>query len=226
MIGFSLNGFGIWDGKRTVYDAGTGVIPTRRRSGASEAMFELMVPKFRADGVEQFLLEVITANEPAVNLYKKLGFEIQRELLLLEASGKLEPDPSTNQEAEIRSISAGEFVTMTAGWDGNPSWQNSNEAVMRSEPLKTILGAFLDGELAGYIVFSTGLGRVAQFFVHRSHRNKGIGARLLAEMGSRTNDGAKMQVINVDRALIKSVDFFRNRGFREVLAQYEMVLPL
>ncbi len=47
LIGFSLNGFGSWKGKRTVYDAGTGVIPDRRRLGASKAMFDFMVPRFR-----------------------------------------------------------------------------------------------------------------------------------------------------------------------------------
>ena len=221
-----MNGFGLWEGKRTVYDAGTGVVPAMRRSGASLAMFDLMVPAFRADGAQQFLLEVITENEPAVNLYKKLGFEIQRELLFLESTDKLVPDPGVSRDAEIRGNSADDLATMTEGWDGKPSWQNSNEAVKRSEALKTILGAFVDGSLAGYIVFSTGLGRVAQFFVHRSFRNKGIGARLLAEMESRTKEGAKMQVINVDRALKGSVEFLRKRGFKEVLAQYEMILPL
>src|SRR5215212_7862641 len=30
IIGFTLNGFGLWNGKSTVYDAGTGVIPEFR----------------------------------------------------------------------------------------------------------------------------------------------------------------------------------------------------
>src|SRR4051794_34595872 len=40
LVGFSLNGFGTWNGTPTVYDAGTGVIPSYRRRGISEAMFE------------------------------------------------------------------------------------------------------------------------------------------------------------------------------------------
>ena len=226
MIGFSLNGFGEWEGKRTVYDAGTGIVPEMRRLGASEKMFEMMVPFFRDAGFEQFLLEVITANTPAVNLYKKLGFAITRELLLLEAPGRLLPDPEINREVEVRRISADEFAAMTAGWDGKPSWQNSNEAIKRSEPLKTILGAFSDRELAGYIVFSNGLGRVAQFFVPQSFRQKGIGSRLLSEMEATTIDGARMQVLNIDKALTGSVRFFEKRGFVQVLAQYEMSMPL
>src|SRR5438270_10411609 len=49
MIGFSLNGFGDWDGLPTVYDAGTGVIPSHRRQHVSEAMFEMMMPTFKDD---------------------------------------------------------------------------------------------------------------------------------------------------------------------------------
>src|SRR5205807_2562 len=58
LIGFSLNGFGEWLGKSTVYDAGTGVIPDFRRQGVSQKMFDLMLPIFKEKGVEQCLLEV------------------------------------------------------------------------------------------------------------------------------------------------------------------------
>src|SRR4051794_22495716 len=33
LVGFSLNGFGDWNGRPTVYDAGTGVRPDHRRRG-------------------------------------------------------------------------------------------------------------------------------------------------------------------------------------------------
>src|ERR1043166_4102113 len=61
MVGFSLNGFGEWQGVPTVYDAGTGVVPAYRRRGVSESMFEMMVPVFSDHGIGQFLLEVITS---------------------------------------------------------------------------------------------------------------------------------------------------------------------
>src|SRR3982751_5092132 len=40
LVGFSLNGFGEWHGKSTIYDAGTGVVPAFRRQGISREMFE------------------------------------------------------------------------------------------------------------------------------------------------------------------------------------------
>src|SRR4051812_8364739 len=47
MIAFSLNGFGIWNDKNTVYDAGTGVIPDFRRQGVGTAIFDFMTPYLR-----------------------------------------------------------------------------------------------------------------------------------------------------------------------------------
>src|SRR5690349_15805018 len=44
LLGFSLNGFGTWNGRRTVYDAGTGVVPSARRRGISRSMFDFMLP--------------------------------------------------------------------------------------------------------------------------------------------------------------------------------------
>jgi ribosomal protein S18 acetylase RimI-like enzyme len=226
LIGFSLNGFGLWKGEETVYDAGTGVIPAYRRRGASEAMFSFMVPIFKSAGAEQFLLEVITHNTPAVTLYKKLGFEIERELMFMEAPAALHEDTQPNTEIEIRPMTAVEIAPLSALWRAEPSWQNSNEAVARSEQLKTILGAFIDGRCAGYIVYSRGLGRIAQFVVDGRFRDKGIGSRLLTEMEKELTPGSKMQVINLDTALVDTVQFFRNRGFQPVLSQYEMIKPL
>ncbi len=226
LIGFSLNGFGHWGGKSTVYDAGTAVIPSQRRLGASEAMFEMMIPLFREAGAEQFLLEVISTNHPAVSLYKKLGFEIQRELLLLEAPGQLTLRREPNKEITVRRIAADHILSLVSFWDGRPSWQNSNDAIKRSDRIKTILGAFLNERCVGYIVFSSGLGRIAQFAVDTSCRKLGIGDRLLMEMQADLAEGSKMQVLNVDSSMTEAVEFLLSRGFERVLSQFEMIKPL
>ena len=226
LVGFSLNGFGMWNGKPTVYDAGTGVVPRERRSGASKAMFDLMIPTLKAAGAEQILLEVITTNKPAVNLYTKLGFEIQRELLLLEAPGKLKIGDEPNMNIVVRRIAAKELSSFSGFWDGTPSWQNSNEAIVRSERMKTIFGAFLGERCVGYLVFSSGLGRVAQFVVDKDYRRHGVGERLLMAMQDDTKEGCKMQVLNIDSAVPETVQFLLSRGFEKTLSQFEMIKPL
>lgn len=226
LVGFSLNGFGSWKGKKTVYDAGTGVIPSHRRHGASEAMFRFMVPVFKKAGIEQFLLEVITENTPAVNLYKKLGFEIERELLFMEAPAMPDQNTPPDDEVDIRMLAAADLHRLSNLCDAPPSWQNSNEAMVRSEPLKTIIGAFIGGECVGYSAHSKGLGRIAQFVVDKKVRNRGVGSRLLTEVQKELPPDTKMQVINLDSVLTEAVDFFKNRGFQVALSQYEMTMPL
>lgn len=225
LVGVSLNGFGEWHGRKTVYDAGTGVIPSHRRRGLSKAMFEMMLPIFKAHGAEQMLLEVVNVNDPAVDLYKKLGFEIQRELLLLESCEPLRKGSVGSPDIEIYEIPSLDNGHVRKFWDGEPSWQNSPEAIDRSQKTKKMLGAFVRGKCVGYIVYSAGVGRVAQFAVDREFRGRGVGTELLLTMQTDTT-GNNLQVINVDSKLDGWVEFLQNRGFSITLRQFEMIKPL
>lgn len=226
LVGFSLNGFGEWEGKATVYDAGTGVLPAYRRQGISDAMFEMMLPVFAATGVEQFLLEVITSNHRAIRLYDKLGFHAVRELALLQCDSEIKIGHNLQQTAKIRELTDPDWDHLTTFWDGKPSWQNSVAALKRSAALKRILAAFVDGSCVGYIVFSAKFGRVAQIAVDKEQRNKGIGTALVQKMQEQTADGYSLQVINIDKSLSNVMKFFANRGFYERLSQHEMVMPM
>ncbi len=226
LVGFSLNGFGLWEGKQTVYDAGTGVIPAYRRQGISDAMFEMMLPVFTASGVEQFLLEVITSNLRAIGLYEKLGFEAVRELALLQCDGPVKAGRYLPPKVEIRDIIRADWKLLETFWDGKPSWQNSIAALMRSIALKRILGAFIDGDCVGYIVFSSKFGRVAQMAVSKAHRKQGIGTQLVKKMQAETADGYSLQVINIDKSIDTAMKFFAHRGFYDRLSQFEMIRPM
>ncbi len=223
LVGFTLNGFGPWHGKHTVYDAGTGVIPEYRRQGLSTRMFEMMLPEFEGRGYQQCLLEVITDNEKAIGLYKNLGFNTTRTLSLLECKGGMTAEPNAGSHAELRDIETPDWDLLKTFWDGEPSWQNSTDAIDRSRAKKQIVGAYLDGQCVGYIVFSSNVGRVAQIAVDRRHRGRGIGTRLMEALFARTPEGNHPQVINADRSIESANRFFESRGFVEVLSQYEMV---
>ncbi len=225
IVGFSLNGFGEWNGRKTVYDAGTGVVPSARRKGVGLSMFEMMIPYFKRIGVEQYLLEVITSNSAAISLYEKLGFRSVRRLALLQSDGPI-LRPIANEKVEIREISEPDWHRLVGFWDTKPSWQNSVEAIGRSTRLKRIHGAFLDGECVGYVVFSGRFGRIAQIAVAHENRGKGIGSELVRSVRSTAADGFSMQVINIDTAEQGAVQFFSKLGFNERLSQYEMLLDL
>ena len=225
LVGLSLNGFGDWNGVPTVYDAGTGVVPTHRRRGLSEMMFRTMLPLFKDSGYRQCLLEVLSQNVPAIRLYEKLGFESTRSLYLMQAA-TLKADVPAPRGIVFREIENPDMKRLAALGDGCPSWQNSSEAVERSILMKRVIGAFDGDECVGYIAFSAGVGRLAQIAVRPDRRRRGIATKLLAEMQTDTRPGHNMQVINIDARLSESVGFFRNRGFDVTLEQYEMLKVL
>ena len=226
LIGFSLNGFGEWNGCSTMYDAGTGVIPPKRRLGIGKDMFERMLPGFIEQGIEQCLLEVVTTNTGAVKLYEQLDFHPIRELALLQCDHTFTSPKARPTDVEIRDLEKPDWLHLATFWDGQPSWQNSIDAQIRTHSLKRKLGAYIGDECVGYIVFSNNFGRLAQIAVGHKHRNRGIGSLLLKHMQSEIADGYSAQVINIDKALEVPMQFFRNRGFHERISQYEMLKEL
>ena len=82
LVGFVLNGVRRWNNLLTAYDCGTGVLPQYRRQKIGTRMFVELQERFKACRIEQYLLEVIKTNTPAVQLYRKLGFAVTREFLL------------------------------------------------------------------------------------------------------------------------------------------------
>lgn len=226
MIGFSLNGFGEWNGLSTVYDAGTGVIPPLRRQGVSNAMFEMMLPVFRRDGIDQFLLEVITVNTPALRLYEKLGFKTVRELALLRWDEVPETQLSSHERFTIREMDTPDWPRFESFWDGKPSWQNVPDALNRVIETRCVGGAFVDDACVGYVTFSKSLGRVSQLAVDKAHRNRGVATALLNFVLARRNSNLPMQIVNLDKSLDRAIKFFENRGFSELVSQFEMIKRL
>jgi ribosomal protein S18 acetylase RimI-like enzyme len=223
MVGFTMNGFGDWKGRPTIYDAGTGVIPGFRGRGLSRAMFDLIFPLCERRGIEQCLLEVIAQNAPAVRLYDNLGFQTTRNLLIFEAKDLIKTAEGVSEGVEVREIKVPDWPLLSTFWDGEASWQNSIDAVSRSRDVKKILGAYMGGECVGYVIFSTNLGRVAQIAVSKLHRGRGVGSALLLAVQANGSESGSIQIVNVDERLAGAAEFFRNRGFTEILRQYEMV---
>ena len=226
MVGFSLNGFGTWNDRPTVYDACTGVMPAARRHGMSAEMFRFMLPDLEDSGIEQFLLEVITSNVAAIGLYKKLGFRAVRQLVLLQCDDLSTSNTRPAIEIEIREIVHPDWDRFKTFWDGSPSWQNSPEAVDRSLHLKRTLGAFYDGQCVGSILSSARFGRVSQLAVSKDHRRLGIGSALVNSMHFGIERGYSAQVVNADLSLPGLTEFFAKLGYYERLRQHEMVLDL
>jgi ribosomal protein S18 acetylase RimI-like enzyme len=224
IVGFSLNGFGRWNGKSTAYDAGTGVIPAFRGTGVAARIFEFMTPALKQSGVEQILLEVITGNEKAVRLYRRLGFRTTRRLLIFEQPTAC--SDVSKSEAIVREIAAPDWNLLKTFWDGSTSWQNSVEALKRGLSQKHVLGAFIGEIVAGYAVVFPKSGSIAQIAVNKNYRCRGVAAALLSEMKRISKKDKPLHISNVDANLDATVKFLKNRNFKHTLSQFEMIKPL
>ena len=221
MIGFYMNGFGVWQGKQTAYDAGTGVIPTYRGLGVAKELFAFVVERLREISVSQYLLEVLTSNTRAVSLYRKLGFVESRGLAVLRSSEPVLPFIKL-PGMSIRSVEVPDWRWFESFWDGYPSWQNSIDAVERVADKCAVLGAYVAGKCVGYGVAFRPSGNLMQLAVAREFRRRGIGSRILSAL----SPVEPLKVNNIDEKLKETLAFFEANKFKIELKQYEMVKGL
>lgn len=221
MIGFYMNGLGVWQGQQTAYDAGTGVIPEYRRRGVGKELFAFLVPRLKEVSVSQYLLEVLSANERAVKLYRKLGFVDTRVLAVLRAENELETHKDSSGVL-IRPVEQPDWQLFESFWDGYPSWQNSTAAVKRVTQERTMLGAFAAEKCVGYGVVFRPAGTLMQLAVAPEYRRRGIGRALLAALTT----AESLKVNNVDERLQGTLKFFEANGFKVTMTQFEMLKTL
>lgn len=223
MIGFYMNGIGEWQGKRTAYDAGTGVISSYRKRGIARDLFAFLVPRLKEASVAQYLLEVITTNTPAVELYRKVGFVETRQLAVFRSDERIRTVGDL-KGVSIRRVEQPDWKLFESFWDGYPSWQNSIGAVERAKDKTFVAGAYQDEQLVGYGVVFKPSAILMQLAVALRHRRKGIGRTIITAL-QREVEGL-LKTNNVDAQMQSAMGFYEALGFKEVLRQFEMIKTL
>lgn len=214
LAGFSLTGFGAWNGETAGYGSGTGVLPPFRSRGLAGRMIEHAAVLSRERGAPRYVLEVLVQNEPARRAYERSGFRAVRELscwAVDEITPKSAVPAFTVHDGFVPPPAAPE-----TSW--HPSWQNSSESLARAiEPLLTIEAA---GGAARAVVAPES-GDLAQFFVAPGARRRGLGRALLAK--ARSLSAVPLRILNVDASDAGTDAFLRSIGAREIARQVEMV---
>ena len=94
--------------------AGMGVVTDARRQAVGRRLMEEAITRCREAGLREMVLEVIEQNEPAVALYRDLGFETERRLVGFEPGQSMaDPRPRAGavgtgvlRRARLRSLVA------------------------------------------------------------------------------------------------------------------------
>jgi ribosomal protein S18 acetylase RimI-like enzyme len=219
MIGFCMNAVGEWQGKTTAYDGGSAMISEYRGRGIATEIFAFLEPRLKEAGVVQYLLEVLTSNVAAENLYRKLGFVETRRLAVFRSQRGTRDTEGTK---DLRFVEQPDWELFQSFWDGHPSWQNSIDAVERVANERVITGAYTDDACVGYGVLFVPQMNLMQLAVSPQHRRRGIGSALLAALET----AEPLKINNIDEELKGTLAFFESNGYNEVLGQYEMIKTL
>jgi ribosomal protein S18 acetylase RimI-like enzyme len=227
LVGITLNARDQLNGRWTAYDAGTGVIPAFRRQGVSRVLMQKSFEILEAHEVETYLLEVITRNEKALQLYQSLGFRITRRLECLSLKGPMDLRAShadiTVTDVKRPQIPLLEKAYLDEAAQGfNPSWQNGWNTINRRPDLYTLVASWENGHCVGYGVMGAGRGGIAQLWVRSDRRRRGLGTRLLQELIIRNPGLKSYSWVNVDESAVHTLEFLKAVGFTEQLAQFEM----
>jgi len=224
IVAFTLNGIGNFNGIKMAYDTGTGTLKEYRGQGLATKIFEYSIPYLKAANINHYLLEVLQHNTKAVSVYRKIGFEVTRELNYF--SWKNEDLKNEIKKIEflcsIEKIDTEKYSFVSDFWDFYPSWQNSFESIQRTREDFISLGAFVEGKLTGYCVFEPVSGDITQIAVDKPHRRKGIASLLLREM-CKLNKNTKMKLVNSDISCNSIVEFLKAKNIEILGKQFEMI---
>ena len=219
MVGFCINGAGMWRGTETAYDAGTGVVREYRGRGIGKQLFAFLTPRLKSEGVKQYLLEVLTSNTAAASLYRKLGFVDTRRFAVFRSS---DTRIKRRRDFSIERVEKPNWQLYESFWDGYPSWQNSIEACERVAGDRSFVAAYVNDECVGYGVAFLPSGNLMQLAVSPKHRRRGIGSTILAALET----PERLKINNIDEALTAALAFYEANGYKQVLGQYEMIKTL
>ena len=218
LVGFILHGYRDLNGG-LLYNGGTGVIPSSRGHHLTEKMYQWIIPVAKSKGVRQLSLEVIKQNERALYVYKKLGFTIQKELIIYSGTKS-----TTDVSIPFQIKQLDKLPVATDWWNSQPSWPGKSESLQQIEGELFIAGAFTNKELIGYIaVLKTG--RLFQLVVHPQFRKKKIAFALLQFCFSHLQPETFI-AINIDSRDTETNNFFTSIGWKEVVRQFEMTLDI
>ena len=221
LVGFIFHTINTYQGRKTIYNGGTGVSPEHRGNRLVKEMYKHIYPAILESGVDCSVLEVLTDNEKAIKAYLSVGFE---KGALLRCFKLNELDTAHANETVVirpqRKFQPGKYNYMEQAL---PSFQDVNEHIIHDRANETLLEAKIDEKVVGYIIFHSASGRISQLAVDRSYQNQGIGSRLLREAHWLLK-GQPMTVINLRAEELETAEFLINRGFVNEVDQYEMVM--
>jgi len=224
LVGFLYTRTGSYLGKKTAYNGGTGVLPQFRGMSLTTRLYEFLLPKFKKEGVQQCVLEVIDQNKAAIKAYQKVGFKIVRKLKCFKMTAN-STNTVTIDGLEVASVSGPDWETYQKLKDFEPSFIDSDWLVSGNLANEKIFEAHLNQQLVGFSIFQPLFGRISQLAVHSEFRNQGIGSNLISQTRKACREKS-LTWLNIPESETGTIEKLKSIGFGNQVDQWEMILGI
>lgn len=205
-VGFILNSCGIYNGRRVVFDAGTGVVPGHRDKKVFSALFEYTSAQLQHQGIAKYYLEVLQSNHHAVSIYRKKGFSVQREYSVLVASGS---HPGENPN--VAAVPYADFKVFPTNLSVDPSFEHTTYTIDQDPQLYEVLSL----PDKAYCIYVKRNGEINQLHYNDLAALKEVVSALIRRY-------PRAMAKNIDCGCPDVIAMLTQLGFKEVTKQYEM----
>jgi hypothetical protein len=222
LVGFIITGVDNLNDIKTAYNAGTSVIPEYRNQRLVQQLYAVALPEFKAEGIKQTILEVITQNEKAIKAYQKVGFQIVRTLHCIKGDLQVNFNQPADNNIRVSCTSKIDFDQLLPLQPYEFSWDNRNEGVTKIiQDFKCWL-LHQNNNLKGYVLLDPATGYLAQLGFDPEN-TASFGKTLFQAIKEYT---AVVRIINVDSQAKSINELLVSLGLENNLDQYEMLLHL
>ena len=212
LVGFIFNSSSLYQGRRSVFDVGTGVIPAHRGKQIFTNLFALAQQTLKQAQIERYYLEVLQQNKRAVSLYKKHGFAVTREFVVL--SGSAPASISQPKRVQYASFDAFNFQQATCSNRNNPSYEHSDN-ILKLHPEFYHVAYIHEQNVSAFCIFSKATGQILQLSWNNIYDLREIVLSLLAQYRHVT-------VKNIESSEQQVLEMLSSLEFKVITKQYEM----
>jgi len=203
----------LWEkGKWTDTDTGDileiGVMPKHRRRGYGEILLRKGIASLAEKGAEEVVLWVDATNEPALNLYKKVGFVVSCEIRTATTKDSAELIRLADELIHLDDRSNRELML-------NNSIQDPNCKIFVAEADQKIVG-FIEMRIFTDFVEGSPIAIITNLIVEKNYRKLGIGSKLIERT---IEDAEKQNAIEIhvwtEFDNQQAINFYTKHGFKK-----------
>lgn len=226
--GFTIVGTGHLYGDAAAFDIMTGIVKDFRGQGFAHKMFDVIKTKMKEKAIENFYLEVLQENLPAIKSYSKSGFVKTRGLNCYSLKKQHYIPFKTIQTVVLVDRYEHCNLDSLAGFlDWEPSWENHFESIKRCIHDVEIIEAKRFGIPVGLLIYHPWLRWILCLAVKPEYRRKGVATTLLEYLvHDLPEDVDEIKALNVDVKDIGMNQYLINSGFELITSQFEMLYKM